>query len=183
MFQPGLCTCGCRFPPLSIPARLALEGRETFGEYNDYRGVPVLAATQLIPLTGWGLVRKIDRAEAMEDFRRMAIAEGLAGGLLVILLGGLLMFHRRDVMTRVESRKRKSPCAFGVGSGCHGGGEPGGEIVLLNGQAEKQFGYRRDELLGQNVTSIIPKGLRNGCSRTAPAIRRRRVGAADRHGD
>jgi PAS domain S-box-containing protein len=35
----------------------------------------------------------------------------------------------------------------------------GGEIVLLNVQAEKQFGYRRDELLGQKVTNIIPKGF------------------------
>jgi len=34
-----------------------------------------------------------------------------------------------------------------------------GEIVLLNAQAEKQFGYRRDELLGQKVTNIIPKGF------------------------
>jgi PAS domain S-box-containing protein len=35
----------------------------------------------------------------------------------------------------------------------------GGEIVLLNLQAEKQFGYRRDELLGQKVTNIIPEGF------------------------
>jgi PAS domain S-box-containing protein len=35
----------------------------------------------------------------------------------------------------------------------------GGEIVLLNAQAEKQFGYRRDELLGQEVTNIIPEGF------------------------
>jgi PAS domain S-box-containing protein len=35
----------------------------------------------------------------------------------------------------------------------------GGEIVLLNVQAEKQFGYRRDELLGQKVISIIPEGF------------------------
>jgi PAS domain S-box-containing protein len=34
-----------------------------------------------------------------------------------------------------------------------------GEIVLLNVQAEKQFGYRRDELLGQKVTNIIPVGF------------------------
>lgn len=34
-----------------------------------------------------------------------------------------------------------------------------GEIVLLNRQAERQFGYRRDELLGQNITNIIPKGF------------------------
>ena len=35
----------------------------------------------------------------------------------------------------------------------------GGEIVLLNLQTEKRFGYRRDELLGQKVTSIIPEGF------------------------
>ncbi|MGC2891200.1 MAG: PAS domain S-box protein [Candidatus Acidiferrum sp.] len=35
----------------------------------------------------------------------------------------------------------------------------GGEIVLLNVQAEKQFGYRRDELVGQKVTNIIPEGF------------------------
>ncbi len=34
-----------------------------------------------------------------------------------------------------------------------------GEIVLLNAQAEKQFGYYRDELLGQKVKNIIPEGF------------------------
>ncbi len=34
-----------------------------------------------------------------------------------------------------------------------------GKIVLLNAQAEKQFGYRRDELLGESVTDIIPEGF------------------------
>src|SRR6204780_3371434 len=34
-----------------------------------------------------------------------------------------------------------------------------GKIVLLNVQAEKQFGYSRDELLGKTVKSIIPEGF------------------------
>src|SRR5258705_177394 len=34
-----------------------------------------------------------------------------------------------------------------------------GEIVLLNLQAEKEFGYRRDELLGQNINKIIPERM------------------------
>ena len=36
---------------------------------------------------------------------------------------------------------------------------PSGDIVLLNVQAEKQFGYSRDELVGQKVTNIIPQGF------------------------
>ena len=35
----------------------------------------------------------------------------------------------------------------------------GGEIVLLNLLAEKLFGYLHDELLGQNMTSIVPEGF------------------------
>jgi PAS domain-containing protein len=36
---------------------------------------------------------------------------------------------------------------------------PGGKIILLNVQAEKRFGYSRDELVGQKVTNIIPEGF------------------------
>jgi PAS domain S-box-containing protein len=34
-----------------------------------------------------------------------------------------------------------------------------GEIVLLNAQSEKQFGYLRNELIGRKVKSIIPEGF------------------------
>jgi PAS domain S-box-containing protein len=34
-----------------------------------------------------------------------------------------------------------------------------GKIVLLNLQAERQFGYRNDELVGQRVKNVIPEGF------------------------
>jgi PAS domain S-box-containing protein len=50
-----------------------------------------------------------------------------------------------------------------------------GTIVLLNVQAEKHFGYRSDELLGQKVTNIIPEGfaerlIADGTRTTAEAL-------------
>ena len=36
---------------------------------------------------------------------------------------------------------------------------PAGRIVLLNVRAEKQFGYRPGELVGQRVTHIVPEGI------------------------
>src|SRR5688500_16004500 len=35
-----------------------------------------------------------------------------------------------------------------------------GEIVAVNGLAEKMFGYRRDELLGQKVDLLVPDRYR-----------------------
>ena len=34
-----------------------------------------------------------------------------------------------------------------------------GEIALLNGEAERMFGYERDELLGQTIDVLLPAGL------------------------
>jgi PAS domain S-box-containing protein len=64
----------------------------------------------------------------------------------------------RDLTERVASEARyrglleAAPDAMVVVNG-------EGQIVLLNLQAEKQFGYRRDELVGQKVTNIIPAGF------------------------
>ena len=59
--------------------------------------------------------------------------------------------------------------------------KPGGEIVLLNVQAEKQFGYRRDELVGQEGEEHHSRGFRRTADRRRHPLRRRSPGAADRH--
>ncbi len=57
-----------------------------------------------------------------------------------------------------------------------------GRIVMVNGQTEKLFGYRRDELLGERVEKLIPKQTRDTHSqlraRYATAPRPRVMGAA-----
>ena len=35
--------------------------------------------------------------------------------------------------------------------------DPFGDIVLVNSEIERLFGYRRDELLGQKIEILIPE--------------------------
>jgi PAS domain S-box-containing protein len=100
-----------RVPPDS-PAHIALvERRAVFGEYRDYRGVPVLVLTRFIPGVEWGMVTKVDRAEALSYFH-----ETLIRGISITVLSMLVLVgvvsgswrHQRirHLQADLESRKR-----------------------------------------------------------------------------
>ena len=50
-----------------------LKNKKTFTNTVDYRGVPVLAATRYIEGVDWGLVAKIDKAEAFATLDNQGI--------------------------------------------------------------------------------------------------------------
>ncbi len=63
------------------PMRLALEGHSGTIIGPDYRNITVIAAYQHIPAMGWGLVAKMDRAEAFKPLRPL--------GIIALALGGI----------------------------------------------------------------------------------------------
>ena len=46
-----------------------------------------------------------------------------------------------------------------------------GEIVLVNEQTEKTFGYKREELLGQPVEILVPERFRKRAPGTSRSLR------------
>ena len=70
------------------PMTQALQGKEevfTGMSTKDYRGTPIFAVTRFIPATGWGLVAKIDREEAL------APASAFRDTFLLIILFSLFI--------------------------------------------------------------------------------------------
>jgi signal transduction histidine kinase len=64
-----------------------LENEKTFTNTVDYRSVPVLAVTRYIEGADWGLVAKVDKAEAfaaLDNLRNLTILTGVVMATLVI---------------------------------------------------------------------------------------------------
>ena len=92
---------------LDSPTVQALLGNEgLFTDAVDYRGEPVLAAAQYIPEVDWGLVAKIDEAEAFAPVTRLhnltALTIGLAAALVVIVS----LYLARNISKPIQSLAR-----------------------------------------------------------------------------
>jgi two-component system, sensor histidine kinase and response regulator len=96
--------------------------------------------------------------DAQRRFRetKVALILGSVLGMLIAVVAGRVVQRDYSERGRAEARYRglleAAPDAMVVVN-------QRGEIVLLNVQAEKQFGYHRDELVGQQVKNIIPEGF------------------------
>ncbi len=147
--------------PLDAPAfamAAALAGNEGFTRAIDYRGVPVLAATRRLESRPWGLVVKIDEAEALAPVRRLlawqlaALLAVLAtvGSAAAVLLHGVRARHATE-MTRARARMAdllevaRDAILFVGPDGC---------IREVNESAVRFYGWPREGLLGRHIFEL-----------------------------
>ncbi len=148
--------------PARSPASEAAAGVERFGEYVDYRGRPVLAVTRSLNGGAWGLVVKVDEAEALAPLRaelaRSAILYASllgAGGLAALLFVGVVSraqsssISERNAQIAVLLDQANDPILVLTLDG---------RIVASNRRAQETYGRSESDLLGLTTVDLRPPG-------------------------
>ncbi|MFQ5927231.1 MAG: PAS domain S-box protein, partial [Terriglobia bacterium] len=142
------------------PMRRALSGESGTVVGLDYRGVRVLAAYEPVEELDLGIVAKIDLAEIRAPFINAGLLA--AGAALGLILLGTMLFQRigTPLIRQLEENEKKFRGLLESAPDPIVGVNREGQIVLVNAQTEKLFGFTRDELLGQPVETLMPERFR-----------------------
>jgi PAS domain S-box-containing protein len=143
----------------SLVGAAALQRPSNLGEFTDYRGERVIAATRLIPETGWGLVAKVDRAEAVPRFRPQSLwillaAAGVFGSVTAAGLAWRRQVSANSYRTLSEVDSRYRSLLERTGEGVIG--EIDHRLVFANPAALRMFGLTDErEFLGRPFLDFV----------------------------
>ncbi|MFC5300072.1 EAL domain-containing protein [Azospira restricta] len=101
----------------TLPATYAARGEKRVMAGIDYRGITVVAATQPVPGTPWGLVAKVNRDEIMAPLHERIGLMIFVSVLLVILAGGVTLHlwqTQRELLARQREREQAASHELGV---------------------------------------------------------------------
>jgi diguanylate cyclase (GGDEF)-like protein/PAS domain S-box-containing protein len=160
-------------PPFSIlvpeneaaqPIRQALAGNSGRGITNDYSGQAVIANWSYLPALGWGMVVKIDVAEALAPLhtrQRLTVIVFLAFLLLsatIALLLGRRFVRSEAIIAAQEARYRAMFGSMNDGVALYRPSADGEEFIVLdiNPAGERIASVNRQEIIGQASRVAFP---------------------------
>lgn len=152
-----------------LPAARALKGQGGMHEGRDYRGVPVLAVTSIIPGTPWHMVSKVDKEEVFADLHREGRLIGAGVIALVLLVGASMGWtltgnrkgHYKELF-RLENERRALLAHFEYlvkyANDIILLADENLKIIEVNDRACEAYGYNREELLNLHTTDLRDSG-------------------------
>ena len=152
----------------ALPMNYTLEGKTGLIFARDYRGKKVVAAYAPVDKLGLGMVLKIDQTElyspVTEQLKYIAIL--LAA---LVILGGLLLYwmatplvrqlfdSRRELMASKQAMQKENEkyqaLLRNASDGIHIL-DTGGNIIEVSDSFCNMLGYRREEMIGMNVSQL-----------------------------
>jgi PAS domain S-box-containing protein len=149
--------------PLSqqeVPAVMAALGKEGVFRGSDYRGVKVLSVLKQIPGTTWGMVAKMDEAEALAEWRARAglIMAAVLALALALLVTSLMVWQQRNKYRALSGSARvlrASELGYrrlfeAASDGILILDAETGKVVDVNPCLVKLLGFSREALLAKN---------------------------------
>ena len=143
----------------------AARGQRSLGEGRDYRGQVVFAAGEYVPTLEWGLIVKIDRAEAMSPVKAAAASSTLLASLISLVAFGaafvVALMLVRPIAKLKQATDRISRGDFDVELDIR----PGDEIGDLAESFERMVAgirFFRAQSRGEPEPDEIPPGKTNG---------------------
>jgi two-component system, sensor histidine kinase and response regulator len=153
--------------PLTLMAKSAISGESSFqvDGYNDYRGVPVVGAWAWLEDYGFGITTEMDVEEALlplNDLRKYFL---LLFALLVVITTAYwykrFLESKKDAELKIlESKQATADIRTGAILENVLDGiitiTPLGIVETYNPGAERIFGYSSQEVIGKNVSMLMP---------------------------
>ncbi|HLF98120.1 MAG TPA: diguanylate cyclase [Methylococcaceae bacterium] len=149
----------------ALPMTHALSGESGGGASVDYVGTPVIAAWRYLSLPRWGLVVKIDRAEAFGSIYLLLWLSGALAAAVVVLLAGVarrLAHSVTDPVTHLSfAAQRIAEGDLGQRVSVRPGDEIGDLAQAFNHMAERlQASYANLERIVEDRTRRLAGILR-----------------------
>lgn len=143
----------------SVPAVMAVLGREGIVHGLDYRGVAVVAALKAIPDSPWFLVAKVDTTETFAVWRSRSILILTLLGMLIATVGAFVFIYwqqtgRAHYRARHEAEARHSITLKSIGDAVIAT-DAQGRVELLNPVAESLTGWTNEEAQSQPLEKIF----------------------------
>lgn len=158
-----------------LPMSYALAGKSGVIGAEDYRGQQVVAAYRLVGTTGLGMVLKLDRAELYLPIKRQL--RYVLPMILLLVAVGMFILHwlvapllRKLVQSEQETRHinaelsnsetRLRAIFDSVDDGIVTINSTG-VIESFNPAMERIFGYQAEEVMGRNISMLMPEPARS----------------------
>ncbi|QGJ69105.1 Hypothetical protein PBC10988_7710 [Planctomycetales bacterium 10988] len=139
-----------RFSALS-----ALEGESGTIIVQDEMGNSFLMAYSPVPTFNWGVIVTIPLSEIHEPFWQVGLLIAMSG-LGALGCGALFLTMSSPLITRLEEVELRARDIVDHASDGILTIDTEGQILSFNAAAEQIFGYEAEEIIGENVTLLMP---------------------------